>query len=310
MRAHRSYRHEALLYDGTDGFLAALVPFLAEGVTAGQPTMVATSADRCDLLARELGADADRVDFVDMAELGGNPARIIPAWERFITAHADSGQPVRGVGEPVWPGRRQVELEECHLHEGLLNLAIAPDTPMWLICPYDTAALPAEVLTEVERTHPMVLASQSYRGSTAYGGAYHVGSIFGRRLPDPPESAACRAFDRDALASLPGLVTECATAHRVPPGKRVGLAEAVFDLAKDCVECGDGSGTLTMWCTDHAFCCQLDDRGVVLDPMTGRRVAASGSVNRGGLWTANERCDLVQLRSSGAGTSVRLHTWL
>lgn len=310
MRPHRSYRHEALLYDGSDGFLAAVVPFLAEGVAAGQPAMVATSARRCDELGRRLGADACRVNFVDMARLGGNPARIIPAWERFIAAHADSGRPVRGVGEPIWAGRRQVELEECQLHEGLLNLAIAPDTPMWLLCPYDTASLPPEVIAEVERSHPMVLTSDSYRGSTAYGGAYHVGSIFGRRLSDPPASAARHCFDLDALATLPRLVAEGATVHQVPPGKRAGLADAVLELAKDCIECGDGSGTLTMWVEDHSFRCQLDDHGVVLDPMTGRRTASQGTGNRGGLWIANERCDLVQLRSGGEGTSVRVHTWL
>jgi hypothetical protein len=28
-----------------------------------------------------------------------------------------------------------------------------------------------------------------------------------------------------------------------------------------------------------------------------------------GLWDANQLCDLVQMRSSSAGTTVRLHTW-
>jgi anti-sigma regulatory factor (Ser/Thr protein kinase) len=29
-----------------------------------------------------------------------------------------------------------------------------------------------------------------------------------------------------------------------------------------------------------------------------------------GLWMANQLCDLVQVRSSQTGTTVRMHTWL
>ena len=55
-----------------------------------------------------------------MAVLGHNPARIIPAWRDFADAHAG---PIRGIGEPIWPGRGADELVECQLHESLLNVA-------------------------------------------------------------------------------------------------------------------------------------------------------------------------------------------
>ena len=32
-----------------------------------------------------------------MAELGRNPARIIPAWQDFVAAHAGPDRPVRGI---------------------------------------------------------------------------------------------------------------------------------------------------------------------------------------------------------------------
>ena len=82
-----------------------------------------------------------------MAELGRNPARIIPAWHDFVASRGGSaGEPIRGIGEPIWAGRSDDELVECHRHESLLNLAFADHDDFWLICPYDTEALPAEVI--------------------------------------------------------------------------------------------------------------------------------------------------------------------
>ena len=40
-KPHDSYRHEALLYRGDDEFVAGTVPFIREGLQAGQPVMVA-----------------------------------------------------------------------------------------------------------------------------------------------------------------------------------------------------------------------------------------------------------------------------
>jgi len=36
--------HEALLYQGESGFLAEAVPFIREGLAAGEPVMVAVSS--------------------------------------------------------------------------------------------------------------------------------------------------------------------------------------------------------------------------------------------------------------------------
>ncbi len=79
-----------------------------------------------------------------MTQLGSNPARIIPAWRDFLDEHP--GTPVRGVGEPIWGGRRPAEIVECQLHEALLNVAISPATPLWLRCPYDATQLAESVL--------------------------------------------------------------------------------------------------------------------------------------------------------------------
>ena len=74
-----------------------------------------------------------------MAELGRNPARIIPALQAYAGKHR--GQHVCCIGEPIWPGRTAAEVQEAIRHEALINLAFR-DSLITVVCPYDRAGLP------------------------------------------------------------------------------------------------------------------------------------------------------------------------
>src|SRR3954453_17864215 len=93
---HRDdFRHEALLYSGPDEFLAGTLAFLEAGLEAGEPMLVVVGADKVRRLRGELGADGDWVHFADMADVGLNPARIIPAWRDFVDRHSGPGRHLR-----------------------------------------------------------------------------------------------------------------------------------------------------------------------------------------------------------------------
>jgi hypothetical protein len=89
--------------------------------------MVAVLPSRIKLLRTAMGADARLVNFVEVANIGPNRALVIPAWHDFIQGHA-KGQPVCGIGESIWPGRRPTDVNECLLNEALINFAIEPLT--------------------------------------------------------------------------------------------------------------------------------------------------------------------------------------
>ena len=74
------FEHEAFFYRGDDDFLAGLVPFVREGLFHDEAVVIAEPKARIDLLRDALGDDADEVQFLDMAEIGVNPARIIGVW--------------------------------------------------------------------------------------------------------------------------------------------------------------------------------------------------------------------------------------
>jgi anti-sigma regulatory factor (Ser/Thr protein kinase) len=308
--SHEGYRHEAFLWSGDDQFVIGTVSFVRDGLEGGQPVMVALTRPRAQLLREALGSDARAVEFVAMEQLGANPSRIIPAWQAFAAERATAGRPVRGIGEPIWPTRRAAELAECQLLEGLLNMAVHPDTPLWLLCPYDVQGLPAAVVEEAHRSHPVVLDVEAHRGSTEYGGAHHVGTLFETDLPWKDVVVAHRPFGEGDFSAVRRDVADHASSACVDADRCDDLVLAVHEVAVNSVRHGSGGGELRIWQEDRALVCEVRDRGLIADPMTGRSLPADDLVRGRGLWMANQLCDLVQVRSGPTGTTVRLHTWL
>jgi anti-sigma regulatory factor (Ser/Thr protein kinase) len=301
------FHHAAVFYRGLDDLVARVVPFVAEGLAKDQPVLVVEAPDRAQALSAALGEDAGRVEFLDMAEVGGNPARIIPAWLEFVAAHP--GEDVRGVGEPVWPGRTAAELDECQLHEALLNVAFDDivGTGFRLLCPYDADALPEDVIDGALRTHPYVDPATRAVG---YGGHRHAEAHFGSPLSAVPTDAVEIPFCEE---DLPGLRT---VVRRLGEGARLGhdviddLVLAVHELATNSVRHGGGAGVLHGWQDTSAVVLEVSDPGVIEDLLVGREPADAWAESGRGLWMANRLCDLVQLRSSPQGTRVRLYSWL
>ncbi len=301
------YRHEAFLYRGEAQFLDGLVPFVRDGVAAGEPVMVAVIEERAAPLRDALGADATDVLFVDMAELGHNPARIIPGWQRFLDTYGGPTRPVRGIGEPIWSGRSELELGEAQLHEGLLNVAVPPDVPFWLRCPYDTDALPADVIDHALRSHPLVVDADEHRGSPIYGGSGYVGDLLAADLPEPAGPVTVLPFAAEVGAAR-DLVVRHAVAAGLDEERVWAVGLAVQEVAA-AVAGAAGSGHLRVWRDPAALVCEVRDPGLVADPMTGRRQPPPGQPDDRGLWLANQLCDLVQVRSTEAGTTVRVVNW-
>jgi anti-sigma regulatory factor (Ser/Thr protein kinase) len=309
-KAHDGFRHEAFLWDGEQEFLTGTVPFIRDGLRAGQPVLVAVTLARIELLRAVLGDDAHLVEFFDMAELGRNPALIIPALRAFMEQHAADGRPVRGIGEPIWAGRRPAEVSECQFQEALLNLTVDPGTPLWLLCSYDVQALAPDVVTEAHRSHPALVERDTYRGSTLYGGAHHAGTVFETDLPPADVPAWSRRFHARDLVAVREDVIGHALGAGVPSETSADLALAVHEVATNSLVHGSGSGDLRIWREDGALVCEVHDEGRFTDPMMGRVTPAWENEGGRGLWMANQLCDLVQVRSGAAGTTIRIHTWL
>jgi len=298
----------ALMYAGDDGFLDGTVPFVREGVERGEPVLVMVPGRKLDPLRSALARDARRVLFADMTEVGANPARIIPAWRRFVSEGAREGTRMRGVGEPIWAGRSAEELVECQRHEALLNVAFADAAPMDLLCPYDLEALPDEVIEEARRSHPTVCYGDGpLHDSPDYVGIERAAAPFAAALPPPPASASELGFDRETLDAVRGFAAMHAREAGLDRRRCEDLIIAVNELASNSIKHGGGHGTLRIWRDGHGVVAEVADRGRIDRPLAGREQPSHGQVGGHGLWLVNQLCDLMQMRTYEAGSVVRVH---
>ncbi|MET0557236.1 MAG: sensor histidine kinase [Solirubrobacterales bacterium] len=301
MTAH-GFRHEALIYVDEDEFLAGTLPFVREGIGAGEALLVAVGPEKQTLLEAALGADADAVRFSDMRACGRNPARLIPFWRDFLDATDE--RPARGVGEPIWPGRTPAEIDECRRHESLLNVAFEGAGEWALLCPYDGTALDDEVLAAVDCSHRRVRRLGAGAASERFADAP---DCFRGGLAACPADTETFTFRVDGLRDVRRRVAHAASAAGLPVGAAADLVAATSEVAANSVTHGGGCGRLRFWPAGRGLVVEIADRGRLREPLVGH-VRPTPPQQRGrGLWLANQLCDLVQIRSNPAGTVVRLH---
>jgi anti-sigma regulatory factor (Ser/Thr protein kinase) len=306
---HAGFAHDALFYAGTADFVERTSAFIKDSMADREPILVVVSAEKIELLRDELGGDPHGVRFADMAHVGLNPARIIPAWREFVAEQAPSGRRFRGVGEPIWASRSASELVECARHEALLNLAFAGIPAWWLACPYDTRSLARPVLEEAKRNHPYLVDGAARRESATYRGLEAVARPFDDPLPEPPGDPREYSFgpDAEALPALRLRVGEAAAAFGLEPTRRDDLVLIVNEVVTNSVRHAGGSGVLRLWGEGSTLICEVSDAGHIVDPLVGRGKPPADGGSGFGLWLANQLCDLVQIRSFSTGSVVRLH---
>jgi len=302
-----AFRHEAILYAGQHEFVDRIGAFAREGAEAGEPVLVVVGAHKIEWLRSALAdLDPDAVRYADMAAVGRNPARIIPAWRAFTDQHRPHAR-MRGVGEPIYPDRTPEELVESQRHEALLNLAFATGPGLWLACPYDTSALSSAVIDEALRTHPLVWDRDPGRPTGAYPGLEALGMPFDRALPDPPFPVEAVRFGPMDLRAARAHVGRAAAEAGLDPLRTNDLVLAASEVVANSVRHGGGHGTVRVWRHGEVVVCEVRDGGSFDLPLAGRVRPTPDQTSGFGLWLANQVCDLVQIRSFEDGSVVRLH---
>lgn len=299
-----AFRHDALFYRGLDDFCTAVSAFAKDATAAGEPVLIVATADRLERLAGVV--DEHAVRLADMADVGANPARIIAAWRTFTDEHA--GNPVRGVGEPIWAARTPAEIAECQQHERLLNVAFAGTAGFWLLCPYDVEALPSDVIHEARRSHPAFVAGEGRVTSGDYDPVdVLTAATDGAPLPPPPARAAVHHVRPGRLGDLRAFLAGQAAVAGLDEHRTWDLVTAANEVATNSVLYGGSRATAHVWRDRAAVICELTDAGLFVDPLVGRLQPGDDEADNRGLWMVNQLCDLMQLRLTPDGTVVRMH---
>jgi anti-sigma regulatory factor (Ser/Thr protein kinase) len=295
------FRHAAWLYHARAEYLGGIREFVQAALACREPVFVVLPGPQVPdgWLPSEPG-----VTVADMRELGGNPARIIPALRAF--ADRFPGRRVRYVGEPAWAGRSGAELREAARYESLLNQAFA-DMHISALCPYNAAQLSDAVLVDASGAHPTLRGAGGEHSNAAYRGA----AAWPDSLTKPllaPASAQVLSYNGD-LRQVRALVAEVAGEAGLSPARCTDLVIAASEVAANTLRHTSAGGVVRLWETDAELLCQVEDSGFITDPLAGHWRPAGDVAGGQGLWLVNQVCDLAELRSSELGTTIRLHMY-
>ncbi|MFD9359580.1 anti-sigma factor RsbA family regulatory protein [Streptomyces sp. NPDC060031] len=303
-----AFVHPALFYEDLAEYVSGVGGFVRAALSADEPVLVAVPGPHLDALRESLGASGTDVVWTDMTELGRNPGRILAALQDFADRHA--GRAARIVGEPIWPGRSPAEVLEATRHEALINSAFTGRTAT-ILCPYDVRGLASSVVADARRTHPTLLEGGRELLSAAYTDASVVSADCDRPLPEPDGEVLRLDYSRGELAEVRAHAERWARGTALTAARRGDLVLAVSEAAANSLAHGGGKGTLRLWTSTGPgaeVVAEIRDGGRLGDPLAGRRRPALASAQGGrGLWMIHQLCDLVEVRATDGGFTLRLH---
>jgi anti-sigma regulatory factor (Ser/Thr protein kinase) len=114
-------------------------------------------------------------------------------------------------------------------------------------------------------------------------------------------------FGWRSLGPVRRFVARHATGAGLGPARADDLVLAVNEVVTNSLRYGGGEGTLRTWQANGSLICEISDGGHITEPLVGRVRPPVRREGGRGLWLANQLCDLVQVRSFGDGSVVRLH---
>jgi anti-sigma regulatory factor (Ser/Thr protein kinase) len=304
MRSGRGLRHEAVVIDDDEAFVARVAPFFRAGLAEG-PTVAVLNRRHWGLLREELGPDADCVDYTDCNDFYVRPIDAIASYDATLRRLTTAGSAsVRVAGEiPLGPTRSG--WDDWMSYEAILNHAFA-DRPAHVLCVYDTNTAPETVLDAVWQTHPHVVADGEHAGSR-----YHEPhEVVAALAPVPARELPLRTLSltHDATAFREVLSAERVGAS-APESRVVNMLVAANEVFDNAIRHGGGATTLRAGLVDGWFVCEIADRGPGLDdPLAGYVPPTPGQPGHEGLWIARQLVSRLELIPAEPGLTVRL--WL
>jgi anti-sigma regulatory factor (Ser/Thr protein kinase) len=302
-QGHAGFFHQAAFYSTDDELLELVVPFLEEGIRAGEPGVIAFGDRNAELTRAALG-DRPELTFLPGADHYSRPATTIRSYtELFADLLSTGASQVRAVGDVPHPGTGFEWHGWCR-YEAAVNLAF-DDYAVWGLCPYDTRLTPDDVLEDVWRTHPHVATGTEVGANDRY------------------EDPARFLVDLDAPPVEPWPSVDAVLVHPAPAearaavralGERAGFGPsdherldlAVSELVTNALRHGEPPALVEARVTGDAVEVAVTDRGRGPDDgFAGLLSPTLGRPGGYGLWIVHQICDDVVLLPNAEGFTAR-----
>jgi anti-sigma regulatory factor (Ser/Thr protein kinase) len=305
-RGHVGNFHEAGFYRSDAEFLALIVPFVTDGLAAGEPVVIGYDARKCDLL-REALQRPDAIDFIVDGSLYASPARAIEAYRRQFERHLAAGaEQVRIAGDVPHEGNGG-RFDGWDRYESAVN-SVWQDYPVWSRCLYDATTVSDDVRDVVERTHRRLVSPD---GGAAASPRYQAVTEFESLPPtaDPLEATAPLLRLADVSLKQTRRRVAAVLHGRVDAATRDDLLFALSEAVVNAELYGRPPTTVKVWATADRVVVHVQDTGPgPADPLTGLVPALDSASGVGlGLWLSHQlpHADIA-LATTDDGFTVRL----
>jgi anti-sigma regulatory factor (Ser/Thr protein kinase) len=297
------FRHQGLPYVSRDLLMEQVTGFLGPALDLEEPVLIAAQSDTLSGFRTAFIGNRTHIDLAPMEQVGRNPGRLISIWSDFLDSHGAAERTVWGIGEPIYAGRDEAEIEESGLYEQLLNGAFTePEFTLYLGCPFDTASLPESVVDDLTGSHPFIGNGATSRTNENFRAEGHAERKLSPALIDDDEFAP---FKREGLGAMRKRLAEDARRFGVEEERIPDLVLAVNEIATNSIT-HTGGGSLGVWQVGGRVVCEVRDLGFIEDQLIGLRRPKLSEERGRGVWFAYQVSDLIQLRSSPSGTTVRI----
>jgi anti-sigma regulatory factor (Ser/Thr protein kinase) len=295
--------HQVLIYKDAQQFLTAVVPFIRGGLDRGEHVLAVATEANCALLRDEFGNAAGDLQFADPSHWYEAPGRTLASYHRYLQERRDGHERVRVIGEPVWSGWDQLQLAGWKRFEAIINIAFAI-VPASLICSYDERTVSPGVIADARRTHPELSGGEK---SEDYIDPAGFCSEMQLTLEPPPKGGyVALRFDGDP-APVRRFVVAQAARLGLPAARIDDLVLAANEVATNAIRHGAGHGQVRVWRDPRYVLCEVFDSGSAPDGLGSYVPPNPDSEGGHGLWITRQLCDLVEIRTMPAGTTVRMY---
>ena len=300
--------HTALVYGGEDQFATSVGAYLEEGVAREERVLAVVPQAKLERLRDELGADAQRVDFVDARD------GYRPQWNVFravLNSLAEApDRRLRVVAEQDLAARSAAEVRDYQRLEAMVNVVFR-DHPLTLLCPYDAHALSSELFDISRQTHSDVMDATGCRPNEQFADPAAILLGLATVTSAPANAVTLRADGPSDVSTARRFVRDHSTRAGLDADTVDDLVLAVTEILTNAVIHGQPPRSLHLYDGGATWVCHVHDSGAGPgDPFAGFAPPAVPSDHGYGLWLARQLCDAVDVGADATGTHVLLHARL
>lgn len=301
----RGHVHEAGFYGSDAEFRSIIVPWVEEGLAAGEPVILGYGERKSDLLRGWL-SDPSAVTFLSEGSMYATPARAITSYQREFERRLDDGaRQLRAAGDVPHAGNGG-RFEGWDRYEAGIN-ALWAHLPLRSLCLYDATTVTPTVRDVVERTHPRLrVPSGDTRDNARYDATPVLGGL--AAAPDPLEATVPAIELKDPTPAQARQVLERAAGDRVGEPTLTDLVIGVSEAALNARVHGRAPAVIRIWTAPEHVVVHVSDSGQgPADPLAGLAPVTNSPTNSGlGLWLTHQLDLEVGLIAGPEGFTVRL----